>query len=142
MYQRDYIMRMIEMIGELVAGILGLIKKGNFQQASLSLENAYYNFLKEDAALLRNINKEKMTDELIKEHNYTNGHLEILSELFYAEAELLYAKGNHRESIEFYEKTLILYEFVAQESKSFSLEKQSRILSIQDRIIKLKEETL
>lgn len=138
MYQKDFILRMIEMIGELIAGILGLIKKGDFEQASLSIENAYYNFLQEDASFFRSISKEKLTKELIQEHNYTNGHLEVLSELFYAEAELLFAKGNHIESLKYYEKTLTLCEFVIQESKSFSLEKQSKISLIQGRITQLK----
>jgi len=30
MYQRDYILRMIEKIGVLVSGILGRIKKGDY----------------------------------------------------------------------------------------------------------------
>jgi tetratricopeptide (TPR) repeat protein len=137
-YQKDFILRMIEMLGELIAGILGLIKKGDFRQASQSLENAYYDFLKQDASLFRSIAKEKLTDELIKKHNYTHGHLEILSGLFYAEAELLYAQGNNSESIEFYEKALILYEFVDKESKSFSFDNQSKISIIQNRIAQLK----
>ena len=141
MYQKDYILRMVEMIAELIAGILGLIKKGDFRKASTSIDNAYFDFLKQDASLFRSIHKEKVTEKLIKEHNYTNGHLEILSELFYAEAELLYAKGNHSESIEFYEKTLILYEFVAKELKSFSFDKQSKISLIQNRITLLKNAT-
>ncbi len=134
MYQKDFILRMIEMIADLIAGILGLIKKGDYGQASQNLDNAYFNFLKQDASFFRSISKEKLTDELIKEHNYTNGHLEILAELFYAEAELLYAKGNCIESIEYYEKTLILYEFVAKESKSYSINRQSKMLMIQHRI--------
>ena len=139
MYQRDYILRMIEMIADLIAGILGLIKKGDFQQASQTLENAYYEFLKQDASIFRSIDKEKLTDELLIEHNYTNGHLEILSELFYAEAELLYAKGNLKESLEFYEKTLLLYEFVVKESNSYSVDKQSKIVLILHRIAQLNE---
>jgi hypothetical protein len=139
MYQKDFILRMIEMLGDLIAGILGMIKKGDFQQASQSIENAYHDFLKQDAAFFRNIPKGKLTDELIKEHNYTNGHLEILSELFYAEAELLFVEGNHQESIEFFEKTLLLYEFIDKESKLFSAEKQSKILFIQSRIAQLKD---
>jgi tetratricopeptide (TPR) repeat protein len=139
MYQRDYILRMIEMIGELIMGILGLIKKGEFHKASQSLEYAYHNFLKQDAALFTFIQKEKLTDTLLKKHNFTNGHLEILSELFYAEAELLYAQGKFKESIEFYEKTLILYEFVFSESKEFSLDRQSKISSVKSRIDELKE---
>ena len=127
------------MIADLIAGILGLIKKGDFQQASQTLENAYYEFLKQDASIFRSIDKEKLTDELLIEHNYTNGHLEILSELFYAEAELLYAKGNLKESLEFYEKTLLLYEFVVKESNSYSVDKQSKIVLILHRIAQLNE---
>jgi tetratricopeptide (TPR) repeat protein len=134
MYKKDFILRMIQMLGEVIARILGLIRKGDFQQASQSLENAYTDFLKQDAAFFRNIPKEKLTDELIKGHNYSNGHLEILSELFFVEAELLYTKGNVKESLEFYEKALILFDFVDKESKLFSLNRQSKISIIKSRI--------
>lgn len=142
MYQKDFILRMIEMLGDLIAGILGLIRKGDFQQASQSIDNAYYNFLKEDAAYFRHIPREKLTEELIREHNYSNGHLEMLSELFFVEAELLYAKGNQDESIEFYEKVLILCEFVERESKLFSAAKQSRLSMIKSRINVLRDASL
>jgi tetratricopeptide (TPR) repeat protein len=134
MYKKDFILRMIQMLGEVIARILGLIRKGDFQQASQSLENAYTDFLKQDAAFFRNIPKEKLTDELIKGHNYSNGHLEILSELFFVEGELLYTKGNVKESLEFYEKALILFDFVDKESKLFSLNRQSKISIIKSRI--------
>ena len=55
MYQQDYILRMIEKIGILINGILGLIKKGDFQEASLSIDDAYQDVLKEDAAFFNSI---------------------------------------------------------------------------------------
>ena len=140
MYQRDYILRMIEKIGVLVKGILGRIKKGDFQEASESIDNAYQDVLKEDAAFFNNIPLARLTDNLIGEHNYTNGHLEILSELFYAQAELSYAQGIRDESLKHYQKSLKLIEFVTEESKSFSLDKQSRISSIKKRISELKSQ--
>jgi hypothetical protein len=138
MYQKDFILRMIEMLGDLIAGILGLIKKGHFEQASHALENAYYDFLKKDAAFFRLLPKEKLTNDLIKEHNYTNGHLDMLSELFYTEGELLFAKGKRGQSMEFYEKALILFDFIDKESKTFSFDKKSRIELVQNRIAQLK----
>jgi hypothetical protein len=96
-------------------------------------------FLKQDAAFFQNIPKNELTTKLLKEHNFTNGHLEILSELFYTQAELSYSQGNQTDSIEFYEKSLILADFVIKETKTFSLEKQSKISLIQNRIIKLKD---
>jgi NADPH-dependent glutamate synthase beta subunit-like oxidoreductase len=38
MYQKDYILRMLEMLSDLIALILGLIKKGDIRQASERLE--------------------------------------------------------------------------------------------------------
>jgi hypothetical protein len=142
MYQRDFILRMIEMFGELLAGLLGLIRKKDFEQASQSLENAYFDFLKQDASLFRSIEIEKLTDELIKVHHYTNGHLDILSGLFYAEAELLYAQGKHQESVDFYEKALCLLNFIVKESNTYSQEKKSHLLAIQNRIVQIKEENI
>lgn len=138
MYQKDYILRMIEMLGELLAAIFGLIKKGNYDQASKSLDRAYYNLLKEDASFFQRISKDKLTEKLIREHNYTHSHLEILAELFYAEAELQYAKGNQDKSIKFYEKSFILFEFIAKKSKSFSFERQSKQSLIKERIAQIK----
>ena len=118
---------MIEMMGELIAGLLGLIKKGEFQQAQQSIENAYYGFLQEDASMLQNIPVEKLTDTLLQEHHYTHGHLEILSELFFVQAELFHAQGKAKESIPFYEKSLVLSSFTVKASKAWSAEKQERL---------------
>lgn len=134
MYQKDYILRMIEMMAELIAGILGLIKKGKFQKASKAIENVYYDVLKQDASFFNKIPLHNLSDSLISEHNYTNGHLEILSELFYAQAELSHAQKRNIESLEYYQKSLHLLEFVIKESKTFSVDKQTRLSEIKNRI--------
>jgi len=137
MYSKDFILRMIEMIGDLIAGILGLIKKGDFQQASQTLDNAYFDFLKQDAFSFRAINKEILIDELTEKHSFNNGHFEILSELFFAEAELLYAKGKQIASIEFYEKSIILLDYVIKSSKTLSFERQAKLVTLQNRLAQL-----
>jgi hypothetical protein len=137
MYQKDFILRMIEMLAELVAGILGLIKKGDFQKASQSIDSAYQDLLKEDSSFFNKIPLKKLTDNLIQEHNYTNGHLEILSELFYTQAELLMAQKKCSESIEFYQKSLYLLEYVLKETQTFSIEKQLKISTLKNRIAEL-----
>jgi hypothetical protein len=140
MYQKDFILRMIEMVAELVAGILGLIKKGDFQKASQSIDNAYQYLLKQDAAFLNKIPLDKLTNSLILEHNYTNGHLEILSELLYTQAELSFVQKEYNESLEFYQKSLFLLEIVIKETQTFSFEKQSRLLYLENRIAKLEND--
>ncbi len=137
MYQKDYILRMIEQLAELVAGILGLIKKGDFPKATQTIENAFQDLLKEDAAFFNTIPLADLTRDLIQKHHYTNGHLEILSELFYAQAELTCAQGEHSSGLQYYQKSIMLLEFVIEDSNAFSVDKKSRLLSMQKRITEL-----
>lgn len=137
MYQKDFILRMIEMMGDLIAALMGRIRKGEFPKATEMLDNLYHDLLKEDAAFFRAIPQDQLTAKLIQEHNYTNGHLQILAELFYAEAELHYAKGMKAESAEFYAKSLHLLEFLDAESRTFSMEQQDRMKAIQSRLLEV-----
>lgn len=138
MYQKDFIMRMIEMIADLIALVLGLIKKGDLPQANKLLDNAYREFLKEDASFFRNMPNKKLTNELLTEHNYTNGHLKILSELFFAEGELNFAKGDMETSLNYYEKSLLILEFSEESSNAFSLSSEAKTNFLKEKIEMLK----
>ncbi len=139
MYQKDYILRMIEMLGDLLAAIFGLVKKGDYNQASEKLERIYYDMLKEDAAFFRSIPRDKLTDVLLEKHNYTNGHLEILAELFNAEAELLMAQGHGADCLAYSEKSLMLFEFIDTRQKTLSMERLDKMKLIRERISALKK---
>lgn len=137
MYSKDFILRMIEMLGDLIAGILGLLKEGKTEEAKEKLDNAYSDFLKEDAAFFRDIPIENLTHKLLNEHNYTSGHLEILSELFCAEAELQAANNKKVSAREYFQKALVLHEYIVKESNSFSFEQQNKISSLKRKIEEL-----
>jgi hypothetical protein len=134
MYQRDYLLRMIEMFGELLAGIMGFIRKGEFNRASQQIGRVYYDILREDASFFTSIPENELTPRLLENHNYTNGHLEILAELFNAEAELNLARGDKSESLTFFRKSLVLFEFVDTDQKTYSLERINKIETIRKRI--------
>jgi hypothetical protein len=123
MFQRDYILRIIEMAAKTIAAILGLIKKGDTEKASEELTNLYYDLLKEDAAFFKQIPAEKLTEKLLQEHNYTNGHLEILAELFNAEAELCLSKNDVAGTKVFSDKALRLFTFIDGQYKTYSQER-------------------
>lgn len=135
MYQKDYILRMIEMMGDLIAGILGLIRKGDFNRASEEIGRIYHDLLREDSSFFMKIPEDQLTNRLLKEHNYTNGHLEILAELFNAEAELESARGKLDESMLLFRKSLILFEFIDNEQKSYSFERIEKMESIRNRLL-------
>lgn len=125
---------MIEMIADLIAGILGRIKKGELKQASDELKRIYSDFLREDSSFFESIPEEELTDKLLQNHNYTNGHLEILAELFNVEAELRLAQGNKTGSLEFSKKSLKIFEFLDNEQKTYSFEKINKMEEIRKRI--------
>jgi hypothetical protein len=125
---------MIEMLGELIAGILGLIKKGEFEKASEKLDNLYCQMLKEDSAFFADIPDNELTDKLLKEHNYTNGHLEVLAELFNAEAELCLAQGDNPGCLKHSLRSLRLFEFIDSEYRTYSQDRIDKMEAIRLKI--------
>ena len=134
MYQKDYVLRMIAMLMKLIGEVLGLIRNGDLKKASEEIEKGYNTFLREDAVFFRNIPAEMLTGKLLREHNYTSGHLEILAELFNAEAELELAQGNKKESLGYSGKALLLFEFVDKEQNTYSQERLDKIEAIKKRM--------
>jgi len=134
MYQKDYILRMIEMIGDLIGAIIGLLKKGDPDQAEKILERSYYEFLRRDASFFQLIPKDQLTNRLLVEHNYTNGHLAVLAELFYAEAMVNEAQKRAENGKLYYEKALLLLEFLEQEDKTWSAQREDRMNLIREKI--------
>ena len=134
MYQKDYILRMIEMLGELLRAIFGMISKGQFPEAEESISEAYLTMLRKDSAFFQLIPEEKLTATLIEDHNFTNAHLEILAELLFAEATVLSAKNEKAGSITFYRKSLLLFEFVDKAYRTYSEDRLKKIEEIKSRI--------
>ena len=138
MFQKDYILRMIEMIGDLIAALIDLIKKGDLDQAEKMLERGYYELLRRDASYFQLIPKEHLTDKLLSDHNFTNGHLSVLSELFFAEATLSEAQNKLKNSKDCYEKSLVLLEFLEQDDKTWSAKREERMAFLRGKILGLK----
>ena len=137
MYQKDYILRMIALMMKFIGELLGLIKKGELQKASKVLEEGYRKFLREDAIFFRNIPEDKLTETLLQEHNYTCGHLEVLAELFNAEAELDLAQGSRKDSLEDSQKSLMLFDFIDKKQKTYSAERLEKMETLRNRIEEL-----
>lgn len=134
MYQNDYILRLIEEMGAFLATVFGLLKRGEYRKASEQLGNIYYDLLKEDAAFFRNIPEEDLTHKLLEKHNYTNGHLEILAELFYAEAEMSLAQNDKPGALSYSRKSLLLFRFIDVENRTYSQERIDKMKAIEERI--------
>jgi len=122
------------MIGELIAALLGLIKKGDLDQAEKMLERGYFEMLRKDAAFFQTIPIDKLTSELIGEHHFTNGHLAVLAELFFAEATLNQARNKLNDSFICYKKSLKILEFLEMEDKTWSSKREERMSLLKEQI--------
>jgi len=122
------------MMGDLIAAILGLIKKGDHEQAEKMLERGYYELLRRDASYFQLIPKEQLTDQLLSDHDYTNGHLAVLAELFFAEAALSEAQNKRDHSLTCYEKSLVLLDFLEEDDKTWSAKREERKSLLKEKI--------
>ena len=137
MYQKDYILRMIEMLGDLLRAVLGWMAKKDFTKAEEKLSEAYISLLRKDASFFTDIPADKLTATLLQDHHYTNDHLLILAELFNAEALLRDARKQYAGSVPFYEKALILFRFFDENDRTWSEERQQKMKKIKERIDEL-----
>jgi hypothetical protein len=142
MYQKDYILRMIEMLGDLLRGIFGLITRGDLKQAEAKLNEAFYVTLRKDSWFFQNIPVSDLTKTLIEDHNYTNDHLLILAELLYAEAELQLARNKKAVGLLNYQKSLALFEFVDQAYRTYSEDRLVRMNEIRKKISDIEGEIM
>jgi hypothetical protein len=129
---------MMEMMAEMIAIFLGLLKKGDIKQAEKRLNNAYREFLKEDASFFHQLPIEQLTKQLLEQHNYTHQHLKVLSELFYAEGELSLKKGDKASTIIAFEKALVIREFTDSEAATFSFSDQERMKQLKTKLSELR----
>lgn len=141
MYQKDYILRMLEMLGDFITAIFARIRRKDYEKAGELLENSYQTLLRTEASFFYIVPVEKLTSTLIEEHHYTNNHLEILSELFFAEAELRFAEEKWEQSLHCFHKARVLMEFLEQNSGSMSLQRISNLSLITDRIVAISKKT-
>ena len=103
-------------------------------QASQALQNAYGVAFKQDSLQLKAIPDGELIETLRKKHNYTTAHLEMLAELFYAEAGLALAEKRYADSLQFYQKSLTLYEFIDREYRSYSKDRLDRMQWIREQL--------
>ena len=130
---------MVEMLGELLRAIFGMITRGNYDQAAQTITEAYLTMLRKDAAFFQHIPANELTTVLITDHNYTNAHLEVLAELLYAEATLWFAQSHKVDSLSCYQKSLVLFEFVDKTYRTYSNDRQERMEQIRKRILEMGE---
>ncbi len=135
MYQKDYILRMIEMMADLIRAVLALIGKRDLDKATHMVENAYVDFLKQEAAFFLSIPADSLTEKLLKEHHYTHGHLEVLAELMLLEADLYIASNKSEQASDYLKRAHGLFFYLLNHSGTYSPAHESRLADIEKKML-------
>jgi tetratricopeptide (TPR) repeat protein len=115
-YSRDYLMRQIEIAGQMLARILGLAKRGQRDEALGLFDQAYQPLLGVSARVVSTLSEEQLLSLLTSGSMPDLRRVATVLELLKVEADLLAEGGNRAAAVPRYRRALALAGFLAARS--------------------------
>lgn len=137
MLQKDYILRIIEQLGEFMVVIYSNLQKRKFRQAHKIIEDAYNELLQADAADFAKLPEEKIINTLQQKHDYNQEKMQVVAELMFAEAEVEFHSKKYGDAGAFYRKSLCIFRYLDEKQKIYSAERLEKIKVIEERLSKI-----
>jgi len=125
--EKDYLMRQLLMLFEVIQKILRYRKKGEKEEA-LDEIRYFYSCLKIEQNL-DSMGIEQLIRFLENEKKLTNEHIEMIAFVFNEQGELA---ENDTQRISFFRKAWFLLNKVERESTSFSMDRQMKMAMLRD----------
>ncbi len=123
--EKDYLMRQLMMLFEVIQNILRFRKKGENEKAEEQIQY-FYACLKIDEDLEK-LSIEQLVDLLVQQKKLTNDHLELVAFVLKEQAGLL---PDDDERIDLFRKSYFLLEKVERESTVFSMDRQMKMAEL------------
>jgi hypothetical protein len=135
MYQKDYILRLIEQVAKAIAVILGLISKKQYLEALEEAKKAYLNYLNIETSYLDSVPPDNMGEILQKETEMGHHELEIIGKLLKLEGDAFIGQGKNEDARNKYLRGLSILEYINNtKNTEFSIERFQYIQQIRDRL--------
>jgi hypothetical protein len=131
MYEKDYIMKMIEAFSMMIARIIGLREKGEPDRAGALILEAYDTILKIDPNSLKDFNEDEW-EQFCSER--TTEELEMIAELLKQEGEISIDTGKSEGVCRLLLKSLELLKYVDDQSGTFSMLRFEKISSLEEKL--------
>lgn len=125
--ERDYLMRQLLMLFEVIQKILRWRKKGEKGKAEEEIRY-FYQILKIEPDI-RSMGIEQLLEYLQKEKNLTNEHIEMVAFVLKEQGEL---EEDRKVKIDFFRKAYFLLDKVERESITFSMDRQLKLAELRD----------
>ncbi len=132
--QRDFIKRQLEELGQAIAKIISDILKlkelGKVDEGIVMTQETLESAFNLNIENILSIPLNNFVETLIKEKKYSSVHLNYLGDVLFAAAELYEQKGEMKTSKDLYQRVLVVFNYVDQTEKTFSLERNNKIEKI------------
>jgi hypothetical protein len=135
MLSQDYIMRQIQQFFQVLNTILTQVIKLKQEQGQAEAMTYTNEVLVEEFEFnldeLAIIIKEQGISALKNETSFNNDHLEILGDIFYEIADIGFEDPEkHQQSLSYFEHSLMLFEFIEYDDKTYSIDRNLKITKI------------
>jgi hypothetical protein len=125
--ERDYLMRQLMMLFDVISKIIRHRKKGENENAQDEI-NYFYSCLKIDEDI-KTMNIEALLDLLVNIKKLTNEHIEMVAFVLKEQGELA---GTTETKLDFFRKAYFLLDKVDRESITFSMDRQMKIADLRE----------
>lgn len=123
--EKDYLMRQLMMLFEVIHKILRFRKKGENEKAEEQIQY-FYTCLKIDDEV-KNLTIEKLVDLLENKKKLSNEHIELVAFVLKEQGELA---GEESQKNDLFRKSYFLLEKVERQSTSFSMDRQMKMAEL------------
>jgi hypothetical protein len=135
MERKDYLIRYFEMLGQVMARLMGFKRRGDFEAGIEEIDQTLNEALKVDLSLLESIEPSKLMHELIEKRNFGFDQLKFLGELVYERAEFFSLQNRAQQANSNYCFALEIFEHIDRTSGVYSSEQMTKIETIKGKII-------
>jgi len=136
MIKREFIKRQLEELGRAISKVITEMQKfkelGKVDEAFGIAQETLKNTFDFDIENILCIPDDKFIEIVIKDEKFSAAHLNYMGDLLYATAELFIQKRETEKAKILFQKVLSVFHFVDNNEKTFSLERNNKIESIEN----------
>jgi len=137
MQQRDFLMRQIEQMSQALAALirklLGLKTENTEEETQQSTNELLKDQLNTSIKELLSIPSEEIYEFIVKEKGLDESNLEVFADVLVLNAKV---KSIHADQVKLYKIALEVYQWIDNKSRTFSMERQNKILEIEELLTK------
>ena len=126
-FEKDYLMRQLMMLFEVISKIIRFRRKGENENAQEEIDY-FYSCLKIDEDI-KSMNIETLLDLLANVKKLTNEHIEMIAFVLKEQGEL---SENQETKLDFFRKSYFLLDKVDRESITFSMDRQMKMAELRE----------